>query len=64
MIDSWVTTGDTDHFKETLFPVYDAVATLFSNIVERNGTTWTLTNMTDPVRTTSLPLFPIENASK
>ncbi|KAL1956658.1 hypothetical protein VTO42DRAFT_6908 [Malbranchea cinnamomea] len=48
LINNWVTTGDTGYFKNTLFPVYDAVAVLFSNLLERNGTKWTLTNMTDP----------------
>ncbi|KAL4937932.1 hypothetical protein BDV06DRAFT_202073 [Aspergillus oleicola] len=48
MIYQWVTSGDTDTFREKHFPIYDSVATLYSNIVERNGSSWTLTNMTDP----------------
>ncbi|KAL4952034.1 glycosyl hydrolase family 65 central catalytic domain-containing protein [Aspergillus filifer] len=48
MIYQWVTSGDTDTFREKHFPIYDSVATLYSNIVERNGSFWTLTNMTDP----------------
>lgn len=49
MINNWVTTGDTAYFRDTLVPVYESFATLFSNLIERNGTKWTLTNMTDPV---------------
>ncbi|PGH23029.1 hypothetical protein AJ80_02944 [Polytolypa hystricis UAMH7299] len=48
MINNWVTTGDTEYFKDKLFPVYDSIATLFADVMERNGTKWTLTNMTDP----------------
>jgi trehalose/maltose hydrolase-like predicted phosphorylase len=48
-INQWVATGDTTFFKETLFPIYDSIATMFSNLLEQNGTSWTLTNMTDPV---------------
>ncbi|PLB38653.1 alpha,alpha-trehalase treA [Aspergillus candidus] len=48
LIYQWVTSGDTQTFREKHFPVYDSIATLFSNIVQRNGSSWTLTNMTDP----------------
>ncbi|KAL4966440.1 alpha,alpha-trehalase treA [Aspergillus stella-maris] len=48
MIYQWVASGDTDTFRERHFPIYSSVATLYSNIVERNGSSWTLTNMTDP----------------
>ncbi|KAJ5930948.1 hypothetical protein N7466_006441 [Penicillium verhagenii] len=47
-VNQWVTTGDTQFFKETLFPIYDSVATLYTDLLERNGSSWTLTNMTDP----------------
>lgn len=49
MLNNWVSTGDTEYFENTLAPVYESFAVLFSNVIERNGTTWTLTNMTDPV---------------
>lgn len=49
MIYEWVASGDTQHFRDEHFPIYDSVATLYSNVVERNGSSWTLTNMTDPV---------------
>ncbi|KAF7592440.1 hypothetical protein BBP40_000288 [Aspergillus hancockii] len=48
MIYQWVASGDTQYFQEKHFPIYDSVATMYSNIVERNGSSWTLTNMTDP----------------
>ncbi|KAE8351940.1 glycosyl hydrolase family 65 central catalytic domain-containing protein [Aspergillus coremiiformis] len=48
MIYQWVASGDTQHFQEKLFPIYDSLATMYSNLVERNGSRWTLTNMTDP----------------
>jgi trehalose/maltose hydrolase-like predicted phosphorylase len=45
----WIASGDTKTFREQHFPIYDSVATMYSNIVQRNGSSWTLTNMTDPV---------------
>jgi len=49
MVNQWVTTGDTDYFKETMLPIYDSVATLYSDLLKPNGSSWTITNMTDPV---------------
>jgi trehalose/maltose hydrolase-like predicted phosphorylase len=51
LINNWVTTGDTEYFKNKLFPIYDSIATLFADLLEKNGTKYTLTNMTDPVNT-------------
>ncbi|KAF3895363.1 Cell wall acid trehalase [Trichophyton interdigitale] len=48
IVNNWIATGDTDHFKSKLFPVYNSIATFFSQLVEKNGTKWTVTNMTDP----------------
>ncbi|KAJ5101414.1 Six-hairpin glycosidase [Penicillium alfredii] len=48
MINQWVASGDTQFFKEHLFPVYDSMATLYANLLVQNGSSWTLTNMTDP----------------
>ncbi|PGH17473.1 hypothetical protein AJ79_01073 [Helicocarpus griseus UAMH5409] len=48
MINNWVTTGDTAHFKEDLYPVYNSIAILYADLLEKNGSTWTVTNMTDP----------------
>jgi trehalose/maltose hydrolase-like predicted phosphorylase len=52
LINRWVTSGDTQTFKEVHFPIYDSVATLYADLLVRNGSKWTLTNMTDPVSTT------------
>ncbi|KAJ5640021.1 uncharacterized protein N7484_007883 [Penicillium longicatenatum] len=47
-VNQWVTTGDTQFFKENLYPIYDSVATLYTDLLQRNGSSWTVTNMTDP----------------
>lgn len=49
LVNQWITSGDDDTFKEDYFPIYDSVATAYSNLLAKNGTKWTLTNMTDPV---------------
>ncbi len=46
----WIVTGDTQYFKNSLFPVYDSIATFYSEVLGKNGSYWVLTNMTDPVR--------------
>ncbi|EWG55507.1 acid trehalase [Fusarium verticillioides 7600] len=48
LVNQWVTSGDTDFFKETLLPIYDSVANLFADLLKPNGSSWTITNMTDP----------------
>ncbi|KAL2863979.1 alpha,alpha-trehalase treA [Aspergillus lucknowensis] len=48
LIYQWVASGDTETFRKNHFPIYDSVATLYASVVERNGSSWTLTNMTDP----------------
>lgn len=48
MVNYWVVTGDTNYFQSELFPVYDSVATLYSDILQQNGSAYVLTNMTDP----------------
>ncbi|KAJ5110621.1 Six-hairpin glycosidase [Penicillium argentinense] len=48
MVNEWVTSGDTQFFKENHFPIFDSVATLYSDLLVRNGSYWTLANMTDP----------------
>ncbi|KAG8409109.1 alpha,alpha-trehalase ath1 [Metarhizium acridum] len=47
-VNQLVATGDTRYFQDSLFPVYDSVATLFSNLLAPNGSSWTVKNMTDP----------------
>lgn len=51
----WVATGDTSFFNESLFPIYDSIATFYAEVVEKNESTggYSLFNMTDPV---SFPL--------
>ncbi|KAI9933689.1 hypothetical protein MW887_004760 [Aspergillus wentii] len=44
----WAVTGDTEFFKESLFPVHDSIATFYSELVTKNGSVYELTNMTDP----------------
>ncbi|KAL8729593.1 MAG: hypothetical protein Q9166_004673 [cf. Caloplaca sp. 2 TL-2023] len=44
----WVTSGDTEFFRESLFPIYNSVAVFYSELLQKNGSTYVLTNMTDP----------------
>lgn len=44
----WVTSGDTQYFKDNLFPIVNSIATFYSAIVVKNGSVYTLSNMTDP----------------
>ncbi|KAL9128350.1 MAG: hypothetical protein Q9217_002954 [Psora testacea] len=44
----WVTSGDTQFFNETLFPIYDSIAMFYAQVVTKNGSSYVLTNMTDP----------------
>ncbi|KAL8804793.1 MAG: hypothetical protein Q9182_002385 [Xanthomendoza sp. 2 TL-2023] len=44
----WVTSGDTEFFKDSLFPIYNSVAVFYSELLMKNGSTYVLTNMTDP----------------
>lgn len=49
LINQWVTSGDTESFKNDLFPIFDSAATLYADLLKPNGSSWTLTNLTDPV---------------
>ena len=46
----WTVTGDTQYFKNQLFPIYEAVAQLYADVVTYNDTTamYELYNATDP----------------
>ena len=44
----WVASGDTAYFESTLFPVYDSIATFYSEALVLNGTRYALQNLTDP----------------
>jgi len=48
LINQWVASGNTQQFKEKHFPIYDSIANLYADLLVRNGSYWTLTNMTDP----------------
>ncbi|KAI1618694.1 alpha,alpha-trehalase [Exophiala viscosa] len=44
----WVTSGDTSFFQDQLYPIYDSLATMYSDLLVKNGSQWSLLNMTDP----------------
>ena len=44
----WVASGDNDFFYFSLLPIYNSIATFYSEVVTRNGSSYVLTNMTDP----------------
>ncbi|KAI4146516.1 MAG: hypothetical protein L6R39_003435 [Caloplaca ligustica] len=44
----WVTSGDTEFFRTQLFPIYNSIAVFYSELLQKNGSTYVLTNMTDP----------------
>lgn len=44
----WVASGDTEFFNASLFPIYNSIATFYSEVVTKNGSSYVLTNMTDP----------------
>ena len=48
MTNYWVASGDTKFFQNQLFPVYDSIATFYSEVLTKNGSQYELTNMTDP----------------
>ena len=55
----WVASGDTRLFEQSMFPVYDSMAIFYSELLTKNGSTYVLTNMTDPVHH---PASPSSNA--
>lgn len=46
----WITSGDTDFFREQLFPIYEAIGQFYAELVDFNETTglYELYNATDP----------------
>jgi trehalose/maltose hydrolase-like predicted phosphorylase len=48
LVNQWVASGDTEDFQNNLFPIYNSVATLYGDLLKKNGSHYTLTNMTDP----------------
>lgn len=49
LINDWVVSGDTKNFQDVFFPIYNSIATLYADLLDKNGSSWTLKNMTDPV---------------
>ena len=47
-VNYWVTSGDSQFFEDSLFPVYNSIATFYSELLTKNGSSYQLTNMTDP----------------
>ena len=50
LLNQWIASGDNASFTELYFPIYNSIATAFADLLQKNGTEWTLSNMTDPVR--------------
>lgn len=48
-INYWVTSGDTEFLKRELVPVIGSISAFFSDLLVKNGSSYVLTNMTDPV---------------
>ena len=58
LVNQWIASGDNASFTNLYFPVYNSIATAYADLLQKNGTQWTLTNMTDPV-CISLGLFSL-----
>lgn len=48
LMNQWIVSGDDKTFKEAYFPIFDSMAATYANLLEKNGSSWTMTNMTDP----------------
>ena len=44
----WAASGDSEKFRQNFLGPMESIATLFSDVVEKNGSSYSLTNMTDP----------------
>lgn len=51
LLNQYIASGDVDYFREFLFPIYDAVAYFYGEVMSLNETSgkYILTNATDPV---------------
>ncbi|KAF2761478.1 putative acid trehalase [Pseudovirgaria hyperparasitica] len=49
-VNYWIVSGDIDYFRNELFPIYDAIATFYTDLLDYNETTklYSLKNATDP----------------
>lgn len=59
LVNQWVTSGNTQLFKEEHFPIYDSAATLYADLLVKNGSSWTMKNMTDPVSLVPLSAYKL-----
>lgn len=59
LVNEWITSGDDKTFEDKYLPVYNSIATAFADLLQKNRTKWTLTNMTDPV---SLSCFSMSHS--
>ena len=41
----WIASGDTSTFQKDLWPIYDSVASLYSQIIQKDGDNWVLRNV-------------------
>jgi trehalose/maltose hydrolase-like predicted phosphorylase len=48
LVNEWLVSGDTDFFQKNYLAAHEAIAVLLSEILQKNGSQWALTNMTDP----------------
>lgn len=48
-INYWVASGDTEFMERELFPIIGSISAFFSDLLVKNGSSYVLTNMTDPV---------------
>ncbi|MCJ1385335.1 hypothetical protein MMC17_008457 [Xylographa soralifera] len=48
MYNYYVASGDALYFEQELLPIITSIATFFVDVLAKNGTYYTLTNMTDP----------------
>ena len=48
-VNLWASSGDTEYFRNSLFAPLQSIASFFSDVLIRNGSSYELTNLTDPV---------------
>lgn len=48
LVNQWVVSGDTETFQNEHFPIYNSIATVYGDLLKKNGSYYSLTNMTDP----------------
>jgi len=48
-VNYWVASGDTEFLERELFPIIGSISAFFSDLLVKNGSSYVLANMTDPV---------------